>query len=155
MFCLRHIRWRGLVWILGLLIDSCLPVQELKRVKISEIMGISIPNSIWKRSTLSMDGANTMSVDTPLPGPVFTSPIDTLYHKYGVSEVEPRVVSEEKEYANRMMIKCRQMMNEQVQEKITKIVETKRRNSDSLVLSALLFVRYLVHFSSIAISMVG
>ena len=129
------------------MIDSCLPVQELKRVKISEIMGISIPNSIWKRSKLPMDGNNDINTDIPLPGPVFTSPIDTLYRKYGVSEVESRIVSEEKEYWKGMVIRYRQRMNEEAREVIEKKVEAKRGTSDSSVLSVLLSVSPLVRFS--------
>jgi len=93
-----------------------------------------------------MDGNNDMSTDIPLPGPVFSSPIDTLYRKYGVSEAESRVISEEKEYLKGMVIRCRQRMNEEAREIIEKKVEANRGTSDSVVLSTLLSVSPLVRF---------
>lgn len=36
-------------------------------------------------------------MEIPLPGPVFTSPINMLYHKYGVTDAELRIVSKDEE----------------------------------------------------------
>lgn len=78
------------------IIYSIVGTHDLKRVKISTITGMKLPESLLKRVNLPLDDESRD--DVPYPGPSFELPIKQVIKKFGEPDMEKQPISQEKEY---------------------------------------------------------
>jgi len=87
-------------------------MEDLKRVKISTLTGMTIPEDIWERVNIpiSVDYFN----DIPYPGPIFELPIKQVIKKFGEPDANKVPMSEEEEYILDIVFMIREELTQQL-----------------------------------------
>ena len=87
-------------------------MEDLKRIKISTLTGMTIPEDIWERMDVPID-AECLD-DIPYPGPVFELPIKQVIKKFGEPDVDKTRISEEEEYYLSISFMIREKLTQQL-----------------------------------------
>ena len=87
-------------------------MEDLKRIKISTLTGMTIPADIWKKMGVPID-AECLN-DIPYPGPIFELPIKQVIKKFGEPEINKTPLSEKEEYVLDISFMIREELTQQL-----------------------------------------